>query len=263
MFTFVQQQHMTEPNRVFAKPWHFRFSKLQIMTQMSPQRWPPSTGFVPSFYNLATNQFPFLRLTQALTSINQEIKRHFLIWKMRLKPLPVQVFWWPAIQSKFHLLPWIWEFWGIFKRLWRKKRDSEKHRSFMQYHIKADNETRSFNANAAKNPNEKWHQSTSEKKCIRYWWIFVDIIIKRNFKTDGDMGGLWNSLTVVRMPKLSINQRDADIYHISMCWSASFRKPQFVTHRWGKVVRFEILDKDRIIYIPSNAWLALLFLISI
>lgn len=102
-----------------------------------------------------------------------------------------------------------------------------------------------------------------KKKCIRYWWIFVDIFIKRNFKTDGDMGGLWNSLTVVRMPKLSINQRDADIYHISMCWSASFRKPQFVTHRWGEVVRFEILDKDRIIYIPSNAWLALLFLISI
>lgn len=61
------------------------------------------------------------------------------------------------------------------------------------------------------------NDTKAHKKCIRYWWIFVDIFIKRNFKTDGDMGGLWNSLTVVRMPKLSINQRDADIYHISMC----------------------------------------------
>ena len=87
----------------------------------------------------------------------------------------------------------------------------------MKYHIKADNETRSFNANASKNPNEKSHQSTSRKKYIRYWWIFVDTFIKRSFKTDGDMGGLWNSLTVVRMSKLSINQRDADIYHISIC----------------------------------------------
>lgn len=111
-----------------------------------------------------------------------------------------------AIQSKFYLLPWIWGFLGISRGCVKKKSLLKSTGDSWNITLKLTVKREASMPTLQNIPNEKSHQSTSRKKYIRYWWIFVDTFIKRSFKTDGDMGGLWNSLTVVRMSKLSINR---------------------------------------------------------